>query len=433
MPIRPRNILATDFGLRGNPFKGSQIYNVDDQAAVYVPEMYGDKLKEFYKKFFLLPLTKESNKQVIGAIWSSHAGDDWGRGFGKSMMMAEESKLINDDLGRTLLERADVEEEDIAENPILAGYCTFDEAKGVKSFAAALLDAVIFILESKHGDGTVHTELRRRLCAKLDTTEGYEGEEIKQALLKDLRRLRGLNVQLTHATLDGFIDRLCGDDTGDLVSYIRHEIGPRIKAAQGFNYVHVFNAFVSLAGIVYVVYFIDQIENFARWARKQDKEIKMLRESMCQTCPTSDIASFIFQMHLRAETAIEDWWNSEHLPSLSFSKPINASRVVDLKGLQNTDEASALAARYLEESRAPDAEVPSDLHPFSEDVIEEVRLATSGNPRKFLETLGHILDHAELENHRRIDLAFIQPLLNEDVGEDAGEVEDDDYTNPDRG
>ncbi len=118
-------------------------------------------------------------------------------------------------------------------------------------------------------------------------------------------------------------------DTGDLVRFIRQEgIGPRIKATQGFNFVHVFNAFVSLAGIVYVAYFIDQIENFAAWTRKQDMEVKVLRESICQTSPTAEISSFIFQMHIRAEQAIENMWKSEHLPSLSFNKPINAARVV---------------------------------------------------------------------------------------------------------
>jgi hypothetical protein len=430
MPIRQRSVMTDDFGLSENPFRGSQIYNVD-QPGVYVPEMYGEQLDEFYRKFFLLPLGKKTNKQVIGAIWSSHAGDDWGKGFGKSMMMAEESKRIDADFGQAMLERAAVGKEDIVANPVLAGYCTFDEAKGVRSFAAALLDAVIFILESRHGQGTVHNELRRRLAEKIEANDGYEGEEVKQALLKELRGFRGLNVQLTHPTLNGFVDRLCADDTGDLVNYIRHEIGPRIKATQGFNYVHVFNAFVGLAGIVYVVYFIDQIENFARWVRKQDREIKILRESMCQTSPTSELASFVFQMHFRAERAIEDWWNSEHLPSLSFNKPLNVTRVVDLKGLQTTDEAVALAARYLQESRAEGPKVTINLHPFSEDVIEAVRTATRGNPRKFLETLSSILDHAELEQHRRIDLTFIQPLLGEDVGEEVGE-EDEDYSNPER-
>ena len=132
--------------------------------------MYGEQLGEFHRKFFLLPLGKESNKQVIGALWSSHKGDDLGKGFGKSMLMAEESRRINMDFGRDMLVQAEIGEQDIEENPVLSGYCTFDQSKGVKSFPAALLDAVIFILESKFGeDSTIHAELRRRLVRSMPT------------------------------------------------------------------------------------------------------------------------------------------------------------------------------------------------------------------------------------------------------------------------
>jgi hypothetical protein len=428
-----KSVLSEVFGLRENPFKSSHIYNVD-KPDVFVPEMYGEQLHEFHQKFFLLPLGKESNKQVIGAVWSSHKGDDLGKGNGKSMLMAEESRRINRDFGRNMLETADIDEQDIQENPVLSGYCTFDHSKLIKSFPAALLDAVIFILESKYGvDSTVHAELRRRIIAKIDVTEGYEGEEIKHTLLKALRKYRGLNFQLSHATLNGFIDRLCHEDTDDLIQFIRHDgIGPRIKATQGFNFLHVFNAFVSLAGIVYVTYFIDQIENFASWARNQDMGVKILRESICQTSPTAEMCSFIFQMHIRAETAIENIWKSEHLPSLSFNKPINASRVVYLKGLGSTEEAADLAAAYLAPCRKPDAKVPTSIYPFTDDVIEAARSAASGNPRRFLESLFNILNQAELQGHKKIDLTFVQPLLN-DVGEDVRDDDEDyEYSNPER-
>jgi hypothetical protein len=428
-----KSVLTEIFGLKENPFRSSHIYNVDNPD-VFVPQMYGEQLAEFHRKFFLLPLGKESNKQVIGALWSSHKGDDLGKGFGKSMLMAEESRRINKDFGRNMLEQAEVGEEDIEENPVLSGYCTFEQSKQVKSFPAALLDAVIFILESKYGeDSTVHAELRRRLITRIDADESYASEEIKQALLKEVRKYRGLNIQLSHATLNGFIDRLCHEDTGDLIRFIRHEgIGPRIKATQGFNFVHVFNAFVSLAGIVYVAYFIDQIENFAKWTRKQDVEVKVLRESICQTSPTAEMSSFIFQMHMRAEEAIENMWKSEHLPSLSFNKKINEARIVSLSGLNSKEEAVDLATHYLEKSRMPSFKVTSPIHPFSEDVIEAVRLAVGGNPRMFLESLFNILNQAESENQKKIDLTFVQPLLEDADEELTDDQEDYDYSNPER-
>ena len=329
MPIKLKNVskLMQDvYGLQENPFRTAPIYSID-RRGTYVPEMYGDQDHQFYQKFFLNPLSKTTNKQVIGALWSTHSGDSRGKGYGKSMLMAEESMQINLDLGRTKLKAFGVEEADIVDNPFVAGYCTFDQAKDVKSFAAALLDAVVFILESPSGEQTLHQKLRQRICQRIEAEEGFEGESIEKELSKELRRYRGLNIQLTHATVRSFVERLCHDDTEELVKFIRHEIGPRVKANQGFNFVHIFNAFLMLAGIVYVVYFVDQIENFAKFARNQERDLKILRESICQTSPTAEFASFVFQMHIQALQVIEDWWITSNTcpPSTPASQSIRCA------------------------------------------------------------------------------------------------------------
>src|SRR4051794_23136779 len=146
------DLLRDEFLLADNPFRISGIYN-PDQPGTYVREMYGKQLDEFHQKFFLLPLQKEKNRQVIGAVWSSHAGNALGKGYGKSMLMAEESKLINQNFGADLLRRAGADEEDIAQHPFLAGYCSFKQANEVKSFPAALLEGVAFILNTPDANG----------------------------------------------------------------------------------------------------------------------------------------------------------------------------------------------------------------------------------------------------------------------------------------
>lgn len=425
----PRNVMRDDFFLSENPFRISSIYNPDNPGT-YEPEMYGNQYDEFYDKFFLHPLMRGKNKQVIGAIWSSQSATEW-RGFGKSMLMAEESKRICRDFGASALRHRDVTEEDIAAHPLLAGYCTFDQAKAVKTFSSALLDAVAFMLEQPFGEWTVHKELRNRIAESEEAEAGSEGEAVRQALRRRLRTYHGLNVQLNHKTLDKFIDLLTGTATDELTAFIRNEIGPRVKADQGFNFVHVFNAYAALAGIVSITYFIDQIENFAKWARNQDREIKVLRESMCQTSPTAEMASFVFQMHIAALQEIEDWWAAEHLPSLDFEVALNRTRTINLKGLETAEEANALAARYIQDFRLPGCEPKDSLHPFPEEVIEVVRDAAKGNPRKFLETLGQILDHAVAESQSTIDLLFVEPLLGEDY-QDGEEAEEDDFDNIER-
>ena len=347
--------------------------------------------------------------------------------------MAQESREINFDLGATKLRGFGISEDDITGNPFLAGYCTFDQAKDVKSFPAALLDAVSFILESPNGGENVHGVLRERIARKFDLEEGFESEAILSSLQRELRKYRGLNIQLTHASIERFMQKLCGDNTGELVHFIRHEIGPRVKSTQGFNFVHVFNAFLRLSGIVYVIYFVDQIENFARFARNQERDLKILRESICQTSPTDSMASFIFQMHVHALQTIEDWWdNIEHLPSLDPKRPINSSRIVDLQGLTTSGEAEILATRCLADNRIAGAKPPQPLHPFDPDIIEAVRQSAKGNPRRFGEKLGSILENAYLNDHPKIDLAFVTPLLDDDADEISSNTEEDIFANPDR-
>jgi hypothetical protein len=143
------------------------------------------------------------------------------------------------------------------------------------------------------------------------------------------------------------------------------------------------------------------------------------------------MASFVFQMHISALQEIEDWWASEHLPSLDFEVPLNRTRTINLKGLQTVEEAKMLATRYLHDFRLAGSTPPNPLHPFPAEVIEVVLDAVKGNPRKFLETLGQILDHAVADGRGEIDLVFVEPLLADDY-QDDGEPDEDDFENVER-
>ena len=78
-----------------------------------------------------------------------------------------------------------------------------------------------------------------------------------------------------------------------------------------------------------------------------------------------------------------------------------------------------MAKRYLEDFRVHE-ETPADgLHPFPAEVVAVVRDAAKGNPRKFLEILGQILDNAVAEQQSNIDLLLVEPLLSEDYQDNA--------------
>jgi hypothetical protein len=424
------------FHLTGR-FRVAEFYNPENPGH-YSRAMYGKQLSEFQEKFFIAPLERDAH-QTIGALWSSHSGESEGRGFGKSMMMSEESKLVNRDCGAKILSGFDIKDEDVVANPFLAAYGTFEQSKGVQNFPAALLDGVAFTLSCEYGDGSnVHQELRRRILASLEADPDYASETIRQALLKKLTRYKFLGIQFSHRQIAAFIDALCGEDTEVLAEFLRERIGPRIRAALGFHFVHIFNAFASLAGIVHIVYFIDQIENFAKYTRHQDRDVRILRESMCQTSPTADMASFVFQMHMNALRVLEPLWNAEHLPSLDYSRPLNRERIVDLQGLRTLGEAKKAAAEIFSAKRPKGSKSPSPLHPFNEDTLDVIRQSVGGNPRRFLETIDTVLYRASkatkgaFDKTGLLDLTFVRSATEEasQRAQDVDETELDELENP---
>jgi hypothetical protein len=207
-----------------------------------------------------------------------------------------------------------------------------------------------------------------------------------------------------------------------------------VRVAQGFHFVHIFNAFAALAGIKHVIYFVDQIENFAKFARHQERDVRVLRESMCQTSPTAEMASFVFQMHINAQRVLEPIWQTEHLPSIDYAQPLNQMRIVNLRGLSSKEHACQVAARLLEGKRPAGAKAPTALHPFDPDVLELVRQGCDGNPRRFLEMLDTILVQARADKVKAIDLTYVGPLVDEGAGQyrvaDDIEGDDDDLLNP---
>jgi hypothetical protein len=141
------------------------------------------------------------------------------------------------------------------------------------------------------------------------------------------------------------------------------------------------------------------------------------------------MASFIFQMHIHAQEAIESWWRIEDLPSIDVLIPTNSGRILNLTGLGRAEEAEILASRYLADYRTDGFVPPQLLHPFTTEIIQAVLDATSGNPRDFLRTLGNIIDKARDDERESLDLTYVEPLLDIDYEAQAEDVEDE-FENP---
>src|SRR5437867_1999333 len=200
MPLK--SFFQTQWNLNGNPFSGKATYAEDSQI-VYVPEMFGPQREEFLRKFVQAPL--ENGQPLLGAVWSVVPGDPKARGFGKSTLMGEEAKLINADFGFETLTGLAVSEKEARENPVMAGYVSFNTKanEGIASIDAACFHLVRFMLRSTDGKGvSTHQRLRERAAAKLVKAGGAVSGNEAQAIVAAVReRFRKLAVTIDFRNL----------------------------------------------------------------------------------------------------------------------------------------------------------------------------------------------------------------------------------------
>ena len=407
--------LETAYGLTRNPFPGNATYGEDTQS-IYVPEMFGDQRNEFLRKFVVAPL--QNGQPLLGAVWSVVPGDPAARGFGKSTLMGEEAKRINADFGLSTLMALGVSEGDAHENPILAGYVSFNTKAqgGISSIDAAAFNLVRFILRNSDGTPSTHQRLQQMAAARLvkqgRAVPGHEPDAIVQAVRNRFRSF-AVSVDIRNL-LDQYLSYLASPDTDALNKFLFNSVGTWHHDRNGLKYLQLLVVFGEIAGIQHFTFFIDQVEDFTSTAdaRKIQKNVKIIRDAFLETEPFSSLASFVFQLHPAAQQKLRDAWRHEDLRSLDIDDPLNGPVVVVLEGLDKFPEARLLAERCLNN---PDVNTPNrkgGIAPFTEASLQKIWEATKPRPRYFLRALHQILQLASDQKCVIIDEAFVTPLLS---------------------
>jgi hypothetical protein len=412
-----KSYLETAYGLTRNPFPGNATYGEDTQS-VYVPEMFGDQRHEFLRKFVMAPL--QNGQPLLGAVWSVVPGDPAARGFGKSTLMGEEAKRINTDFGLSTLTALGVSEPEARENPILAGYVSFNTKAqgGISSIDAAAFNLVRFILREASGDQdpSVHQRLQQMAAARLVSqgraVSGHECDAIIAAVRNRFRSFAvGIDIR---NLLDEYLTYLASPDTEALNRFLFNSVGTWHHDRNGLKYLQILVVFGELAGIQHFTFFIDQVEDFTSTAdaRKIQKNVKIIRDAFLETEPFSSMASFVFQMHPAAQQKLRDAWRHEDLRSLEIDDPLNEPVVVVLEGLDKFPEARLLAARCLNDPAIMAPNHKGGIAPFTEAALQRIWEATKPRPRYFLRALHQVLQLASDKKRASIDEAFVTPLLS---------------------
>lgn len=408
MPLQ--SWFQTAWSLKGNPFSGKATYAEDNQM-VYVPEMFGSQRDEFLRKFIVAPL--ENGQPLMGAVWSVLPGDPKARGFGKSTLMGEESKLINADFGFKTLTHLGVSDKEARENPVMGGYVSFNTKanEGIASIDAACFHLVRFLLRSTDEKGiSTHQRLRERAAAKLvKAGEAVKGSEA-QAIVTNVReRFRKLAVTIDFRNLlEEFLIGLASADTSALEKFLSN-VGAWHHNRNGLKYLQTFVAFAEMADIQHFTFFIDQVEDFTSESQptKIRKNVKIIRDALLESEPFASRASFIFQLHPDAYWKLQDAWSHEELRDLSYDSPLNGPYVVVLKGLDNFDAAKVLADRCLNHAEYALPDRKPGIHPFTVPALRKVWTATKPRPRVFIRVLHDLLQLGKDDKVAVLDEKFV--------------------------
>jgi hypothetical protein len=413
MPIK--SYLETQYGLLKNPFPRNGTYGEDSQL-IYVPEMFGDQRREFLRKFILAPL--ENGQPLIGAVWSVVPGDPEARGFGKSTLMGEEAKIINQDFGKKTLSFLGVSESDINANPILSSYVSFNTKAqgGIANIDSAAFQLARFILRQEHEDGaTIHQTLRERAVANLlandKASPGAETDAIVYAVRERFRKL-AVTIDIRNL-LDEYLYYLASTNTEELQRFLVDEVGTWHHDRNGLKYLQILVAFAEIGGIEHMTFFVDQVEDFTSGAgtAKLQKNVKIIRDALLETEPFSSRVSFVFQFHPAAYDKLRNAWLHEDLRSLAWDDPLNTPYVVVLKGLETFASAKLLADRCLNHQSVVASNRKPGIYPFTETGLKLVWEATKPRPRWFLGVLHDLLQLGKDAQAASIDEVFTEPKL----------------------
>jgi hypothetical protein len=424
-----KSFFQTAWNLNGNPFPGDATYAEDNQI-VYVPEMFGDQRDEFLRKFVLAPL--ENGQPLLGAVWSVVPGDPKARGFGKSTLMGEEAKLINQDFGFDTLTRLGVSEEDARERPVMAGYVSFNTRanESINNIDAACFHLVRFLLRGSDAKGVrTHQRLRERAAANLvkdgRAVRGQESQAIVAAVEERFREL-AVTIDINNL-LEDFLMQLSCPDTESLDKFLS-TVSAWHQNRNGLKYLQILVAFAELADIQYFTLFIDQVEDFTSGsgAARIQKNVKIIRDVTLESEPFKSRASFIFQLHPKAYEKLGVAWIHEDLRDLNYGSPLNKPYVVVLKGLDSFEAANLLADRCLNHPKFALPGRDPGIAPFTTSSLMKVWQATKPRPRWFLRMLHNLLELAKAERVQVLDDKFVDaPKLEALITKARTDNEDD--------
>ena len=359
MPVDVIDHMEEAWNLDGNPFPAEAIHTQDQP---YSPDVFHEESREFSRKLIRGSVLGSVN---IGFLWSQGAQAD--TGFGKTTLMREITKEINQDLGVTTLTNAGVRQD--KQQPIAAAFSNLNNLNA-SGLYPVLFNAVIDLTRSSEGIDSVLDQAKARIVEGLGTDDS---SQIANHLFDTWIRICGTGAPLRQELVNAFAS---GGATQ--VLEVLGAVSPTARLRNGLYYLDFALGVLAAAGIDHLYLMIDQLEDLATTrsitSAKRSREIGRIRD-MLEGDPYVNRVHFVFTFHNRAAQVLERYWEENRLPPFEISSS-NTASVVVLRGLKDDSQARDLLRVYLEGSR--NKAVTDDLMPFEPEAIGVLRRVSEG-------------------------------------------------------
>jgi hypothetical protein len=398
------NFMQEAWGIDGNPFPAETIHQGNEP---YSDDVFPEEQEQFNAR---LIYGAAMDRRGFGYLWSKGRGGD-DTGFGKTTLLRNSARAINQDMGHTVLTGAGMPSDKTSKHRAIAGYAslTTTDRTGVYPI---LFAAVEYLADPRNGINGI--SVIDQLRAAIRKEHGLKNTDIKglRQIIESARRKLGMTlVPLREDALESF----CAGEDGDFAAFLG-EVSATGRVRNGLAYFDFAFTVAHAAGIRHLFVFVDQLEDLANnqtvTRAKRSREIGRLRDIIAEMEPFAGHVHFVFTFHIRAAQVLLDMWAQNRLPSFDPEDKSNEGSVVVLRGIRDTDQVRTLLKTYLDPRRE---EGPADkILPFKEDVLP-VLLQRSGGRAGILLSLAYkLFDRAADAERAEIDRHFAEDLLMAD-------------------
>ena len=390
MSTSPYQHIEEAWGLDQNPFPHAAISG--GWADPYSSDVFPGEEAEFFQKTVRGAL---QGNQQIGFLWSKGPGGD--TGYGKTALMRESVRKINEDFGRQVQAATGIREERIL--PIAAGFSELNTMNRTGLYPV-LFNAVIGMATDANAP---LLRARDLICEAM----GDDAPEKIEAKLMETR----LSIAPRSPALRPDLVRTFSNAPSDFPAFL----GGVTEATQirsGIQYLDFAIVVLAAAGVRKVFLMIDQLEdlatNMSLPAARRQREIGRIRDLM-ENEPYASKLHLTFTFHATAARNLESFWEKNRLPSFEDTRA-NQSAVVVLRGLRDDDQVEALLRVWLDAYRI-DKSVPGDLVPFERDALTVLRQISQGRPGILLNQANELFNAGAVAQRGLIDGVFAREFF----------------------